>query len=95
VQGLSTSSKVVFLFFAKTRRYYYNGSATAYYNYLPITITISKTGYKTRTVLYSLDRTLDGVEVLEPSIPIFNDISGKLYLNIKPTDGGNKLIMKI
>jgi hypothetical protein len=31
--------------------------------------------------------------VLEPSIPVFKDISGKLYINTKPTDGRNNIII--
>jgi len=56
----------------------------------PHTITISKKGYQTKTVKYTMDRRREEVEVLEPAIDVLTPMGERIYKNLKPEDGQNK-----
>jgi len=56
----------------------------------PHTVTISKKGYQTKTVKYTMDRRREEVEVLEPAIDVLTPMGERIYKNLKPEDGQNK-----
>jgi len=60
--------------------------------YSPHTITISKPGYQTKTIQYTMDRRREEVEVLEPAVDILTPMGEKIYKNLKPEDGQNKTL---
>jgi len=45
---------------------YYSGSAASFTDYNPFTVTISKAGYPTRTIKYTMDRKREDIEKLSP-----------------------------
>ena len=75
------------------------GSGASYTDetlYTPHTVTISKTGYKTKVVKYDMDRKREEVETLEKTVPIYHEpIEGKMFVNTKPTDSQNNLIIEV
>ena len=58
----------------------------------PHTVTISKKGYQTKTVKYTMDRRREEVEVLEPAIDVLTPMGERIYKNLKPEDGQNKTL---
>lgn len=60
--------------------------------YTPHTITLSKTGYITKTLIYNMDRKREEVEQLELSVPVIYPLDGSIYKNLKPTSSANKFL---
>lgn len=49
---------------------YFWGIANIVEYYTPHTVTISKAGYKTRTIQYTMDRKREEIEMIEPDVPV-------------------------
>lgn len=56
------------------------------------TITISKEGYQTKTVKYEMNKKREEIEVLEPAVKLLMPMGEKIYKNLKPQDGQNKVL---
>lgn len=66
--------------------------------YTPHTVTISKSGYKTKTIKYTINKKMTEVETLEKQIPIYNVINGdgvKQVLNAYPTSPQNSVLLDV
>lgn len=63
----------------------------------PHTIVISKAGYQTKTIKYTVNRKMTEVETLEKQIPMFNIIGddAKLVVNSNPTNPGNNILLDV
>ena len=66
-------------------------------NHTPHTVTITATGYKTRTIKYTMDRKREEIEKLEKTIPVYLDPTNpkKLLVNVSPTNSQNNLVIEI
>jgi hypothetical protein len=63
--------------------------------YTPFTITISATGYQTKTIKLTMDRKRDEVETLERAVPLFLEAKTKRPLiNLEPTNSQNILVFE-
>ncbi|MCM8784607.1 MAG: carboxypeptidase-like regulatory domain-containing protein [Candidatus Omnitrophica bacterium] len=60
--------------------------------YDPHTVTISKDGYQTKTIKYTMDRKREEIEVLEPAVKLLMPMGKRIYKNLKPADGQNKIL---
>lgn len=81
--------------FSATYHQYYPDVIT---EYSPHTVVISKAGYKTKTVKYTVNRKMTEVETLEKQIPTYNLISGdnvKQVLNAYPTSPQNNVLLDV
>jgi len=58
----------------------------------PHTITISKSGYQTKTMKLTMDRKREEVVVLEPAVNLLMPMGERIYKNLKPADGQNKVL---
>lgn len=67
-----------------------NPTGTYYAN--PLTITISKSGWKTQTHLVTMDEKKDLIFTLEPEVPIYIG-KGQALINIDPADGQNNILV--
>jgi len=56
------------------------------------TITISKEGYQTKTMKLTMDRKREEVVVLEPAVKLLMPMGERIYKNLKPADGQNKVL---
>lgn len=65
---------------------------TTYTYYTPHTVTISKDGYQTKTITYTMDRKMEEIVVLEPAVKFLLPMGEKVYKNLKPADGQNKVL---
>lgn len=61
-------------------------------DHTPHTVTISKDGYQTKTIKYTMDRKREEIEVLEPAVKLLMPMGKKIYKNLKPSDGQNKVL---
>jgi len=60
-----------------------------YYN--PYTITISKTGYQTKTIVYTMDKKRVEVETLEEAVKMIHPMGQSTYINLDNTNSQNKI----
>ncbi len=58
----------------------------------PHTVTISKAGFITKTIKYTMDRKREEVEVLEKEVPIFIG-KGKVLVNVDPKNNQNNILI--
>jgi hypothetical protein len=74
------------------QKYTKNGTANATITttYSPHTITISKSGYITKTVKLTMDRKREEVETLEPQVNFITLGGQEVIHNADPTDGQNR-----
>jgi len=70
----------------------YPGTGITWTTYTPHTVTISKTGYQTKTIKYTMDRRREEIEVLEPAVKLLMPMGKRIYKNLKPEDGQNKVL---
>jgi len=66
--------------------------------YNPFTVTISKVGYVTKVIKYTMDRKREEVETLEKQIPTYNIIDKdgvKQVINAYPTSPQNSILLDV
>ncbi len=56
------------------------------------TVKIEKEGYQTKILKYSIIKKREEIEVLEPAVNLLMPMGERVYKNLKPADGQNKVL---
>jgi hypothetical protein len=63
--------------------------------YSPFTLTISKSGYQTKTMVLTMDRKRSQVVTLEKQVFPYIKTDGGLLMSLKPADNQNNLLLEL